>query len=93
MSRIGSSSRAGRIDVHPLAAAALSQVIETDAPGLADAWGAIEESAGALSDWFPEGVPVLLGQLNGGEGRTSDAGLRLESDRLLVRIVGYGGRP
>jgi hypothetical protein len=38
-------------------------------------------------------VPVLIGQLDGGEGRVSDSGLRLDSDRLLVRVVGYGGRP
>ena len=30
-------------------------------------------------------MPVLIGQPEGGEGRTSDSSLRLESDRLLVR--------
>ena len=35
----------------------------------------------------------FLGQLDGGEGRASDSGLRLESDRLLVRVVGFGGKP
>ncbi len=53
----------------------------------------MEEAAGTAVDWFPESVPVLVAQLDGGEGRLHDAGLRMESDRLLVRIVGYGGRP
>ena len=42
---------------------------------------------------LPAGVPVLFGQLDGGEGRVSDSGLRIDSDRVLVRVVGYGGRP
>ena len=56
-------------------------------------WAAIESSAGEVVDWFPDDVPVLLAQLDGGEGRLSDAGLKLESDRLLVRVVGWGGKP
>ena len=31
--------------------------------------------------------------LDGGEGRLGDSGLRIETDRLLVRVVGFGGRP
>lgn len=86
------TTRAGSIDIHQLSANYLRPVLEPDAPGLGDAWRALEEAADA-SDWFPGDVPVLLAQLDGGEGRTSDAGLRLESDRLLVRIVGWGGKP
>jgi hypothetical protein len=71
----------------------LSPVLEADAPGLGEAWHALEEAADTTSDWFPGDVPVLLEQLDGGDGRASDAGLRLESDRLLVRVVGYGGKP
>jgi hypothetical protein len=84
---------AGSVPLHRLAAHALGPVLDADAPGLADAWLAISDAAGDVVDWFPAGVPVLLGQLDGGEGRSSDAGLRLEKDRLLVRVVGYGGRP
>jgi len=51
------------------------------------------EAAGDNVDWFPDGVPVVVGQLDGGEGRPTDTGLRVESDRLLVRVVGWGGRP
>jgi hypothetical protein len=89
----GSPSRAGSIDVHHLHAHMLGPVLDTDAPGLANAWWAIEDASAGTYDWFPENVPVLLGQLDGGEGRTADSGLRLESDRVLVRIVGFGGRP
>ena len=35
----------------------------------------------------------LVGQLDGGEGHSSDSGLQLDSDRVLVRVVGYGGVP
>ncbi len=91
--QMASTSRAGSVALHGLEAATLKPVTEVDAPGLADAWWAISDAAGDAMDWFPDGVPTLIGQLDGGEGRRSDSGLRLESDRLLVRILGYGGRP
>ncbi len=93
LAQISVVKRAGTMDLHPLASNALGALLEPDAPGLGAAWWAIEQSAGGLVDWFPDDVPVLLGQLDGGEGKTSDAGLKLERDRLLVRVVGYGGRP
>ncbi|TKD12466.1 hypothetical protein [Polyangium fumosum] len=91
--QVNGTRRAGTLDLHPLSSVFVRPIVEPDAPGLAEAWLAVEQSAGGLVDWFPEDVPVLLGQLDGGEGKTSDAGLKLERDRLLVRIVGYGGRP
>lgn len=91
--RLKSTTHAGSIELHPLAASALRAGMEGDAPGLGDAWTAIEEAAGYTVDWFPDGVPVLLGQLDGGEGRSFDSGLHIESDRLLVRVVGFGGAP
>ncbi len=92
-SQVEATVRAGSIDVHHLAAHALSPLLQSDAPGLSEAWSALEDAANDQVDWFPDGVPVLLGQLDGGEGRASDSGLRLESDRLLVRVVGFGGKP
>jgi hypothetical protein len=89
----GASGHSGTLVLQPLRASSLDKVVDSDAAGLADAWAAIEENAGTGVNWFPEDVPVLLAQLDGGEGKTSDAGLRLEQDRLLVRIVGQGGRP
>lgn len=85
--------RAGRLDLHGLGGQNLKPILEDDAPGLSDAWAAVERTAGNDVDWFPNDVPILFGQLDGGEGRITDAGLRLESDRLLVRVIGYGGRP
>ena len=67
--------------------------LEKASPGLGDAWTALAESASDEVDWFPDGVPVLLAQIDGGEGRVVDSGLGLDRDRLLVRVVGYGGRP
>jgi hypothetical protein len=93
LGRIGMPARAGFLDLHALGANSLGAILDKDAPGLGDAWWAMEESAGTMTNWFPDGVPVLLGQLDGGEGRAADAGLKLERDRLLVRVVGYGGRP
>jgi hypothetical protein len=92
-SQVDATVRAGGIDVHHLAAGALGPLLRDDAPGLAEAWVALEDAASDQVDWFPDGVPTLIGQLDGGEGRTSDSGLRLESDRLLVRVVGFGGKP
>lgn len=83
----------GSMSVHPLNAYALGAIVEGDAPGLAEAWQAIEEASQRDAAWFMDDVPVLIAQMDGGEGRASDAGLRLESDRLLVRVVGYGGAP
>ena len=91
--QVNGTRRAGTLDLHPLGANFLNTLLEPDAPGLGEAWWAVEQSSGGLVDWFPEDVPVLIGQLDGGEGKTSDAGLKLEQDRLLVRVVGYGGRP
>ncbi len=65
--------------------------IDKAAEGADEAWQALEAVASRDTDWWPSDVPVLLGQLEGGEGRTSDSGLRLDRDRVLVRVVGYGG--
>lgn len=93
ISMAGTGRRVGGLDIHDLGAGLLSSIVDKDAPGLGDAWWAMEEAANEGVDWLPDGVPTLLGQLDGGEGRSADAGLRLESDRLLVRVVGCGGRP
>ena len=82
----------GVLRQHRLDADDLGGVLDVDAPGLAHAWEALEASGGGDVDWFPDGAPVLIGQLDGGEGKRTDAGLRLESDRLLVRVLGFGGR-
>ncbi|MEZ4297733.1 MAG: hypothetical protein R3B70_22440 [Polyangiaceae bacterium] len=85
------SRTSGTMPIHPLNAYTIGAIVNDDAPGLADAWVAIEEASQRDASWFLDDVPVLIAQMDGGEGKTSDAGLRLESDRLLVRVVGYGG--
>ncbi|MFO0759480.1 MAG: hypothetical protein U0359_23515 [Byssovorax sp.] len=92
-SQVDSGVRAGSIDIHHLNASALGPLLRDDAPGLADAWLALEDAANDLVDWFPDNVPTLIAQLDGGEGKSQDSGLRLESDRMLVRVVGFGGKP
>jgi hypothetical protein len=93
LSSVGTVTPAGSVGLHPLAGGLLSPALDADAPGLGDAWAAIDEAVSNNVDWFPDDVPVLLAQIDGGEGRPSDTGMRLESDRLLVRIVGFGGAP
>ncbi len=61
--------------------------------GLTAAWEAIEAATTRTIDFWPADVPVLLGQLDGGEGKLVDSGLEIESDRALIRVVGFGGVP
>jgi hypothetical protein len=69
------------------------ELLDGDTPGIARAWVALQNATNDPKGWFPEDVPVLLAQLEGGEGRTTDSGLRVDRDRVLVRVVGLGGRP
>jgi hypothetical protein len=70
--------------------------IATEADGasrnVTKAWGAVKAAVPG-DEWFPSDVPVLLAQIEGGEGDRSDTNLRLDHDRVLVRVVGYGGAP
>ena len=65
--------------------------LESCSKGLSSAWDAIEGATTRNIDFWPEEVPVLLGQLDGGEGKLTDSGFPLEADRTLLRIVGEGG--
>jgi hypothetical protein len=78
--------------MHPLAAPALAPTIDKYAEGLGAALAALEAQA-PDADFWPDDVPVLIGQLDGGEGKLKDSGMDLERDRVIVRIVGYGGVP
>ena len=59
-------------------------------PGISDVLNAIAELAGTEVDFWPHDVPVLLAQLDGGEGITADHNLLVESSRTILRVVGYG---
>jgi hypothetical protein len=84
----------GGMDIHPLQRSLFSRDLERNTEGLGAAWESLEDlSSGRHPDWWPEGQPVLLAQIDGGEGATSDLGLRIFKDRALLRVVGYGGAP
>jgi hypothetical protein len=67
--------------------------LDSSSPGLSSAWDAIEGATTRNIDFWPDDVPVLLGQLDGGEGKLVDSGFPLEADRTLLRVVGVGGVP
>lgn len=67
--------------------------LEGCSKGLASAWDAIEGATTRAIDFWPDDVPVLLGQLDGGEGKLTDSGFPLEADRTLLRVLGEGGVP
>ena len=78
---------------HTLSVDLFRKEVEERAKGAAVAWEALENLTASDADWWPEDVPVLIAELEGGEGRTQDSGLRVDVDRVLVRVVGYGGVP
>ena len=78
--------------VHPLSAALLTPELDRHVEGLGAAWKALEEAAPDVDFWVDD-VPVLIAELEGGEGRTHDSGWTVDVDRVLVRVVGWGGVP
>ncbi|MCC6214362.1 MAG: hypothetical protein IT376_05805 [Polyangiaceae bacterium] len=83
--RSGGSAGALRADL-------FTASVDSAAIGAGAAWGALEQAAPG-TEWWPRDVPVVLAQLDGGEGKTSDSGLSVDVDRALVRVVGWGGVP
>jgi len=67
--------------------------LDEASPGLYDDWSAVVYALPTQRNWFPTDVPVLLAAFEDGEGKDSDSGLVLEDDRVLLRIVGWGGAP
>ena len=58
---------------------------------LSNSWSAVIDSTVEPRDWFVADVPVVLAQLAAGEGFSHDSGLAVDQQRLLVRVVGWGG--
>ncbi len=79
--------------VVPLNANQFRSTVERHSEGLGAAWEALALYASSEVNWWPDDVPVLIGQIEGGEGKASDSGLQVDVDRLLVRVVGFGGVP
>jgi hypothetical protein len=78
--------------LHPLGAPLLAPTVDKYAEGLGAALAAVEAQA-PETDFWPEDVPVLVAQLDGGEGKLKDTGFELDRDRVIVRVVGFGGVP
>ena len=92
-SAIGRSTIGAGASEHGLDSALFSDRLNEHVQGLGAAWQAFENYASGGVDWWPSEVPVLFAQIEGGEGKLSDSGLRVDVDRVLVRVVGYGGVP
>jgi hypothetical protein len=90
---IGTAPSISSSGTHPLSARDFHAPLEEGAKGAGAAWEALESLTGSDADWWPDDVPVLIAELEGGEGRSQDSGLRLDLDRVLLRVVGYGGVP
>lgn len=83
--------RSGSLGRSPLNLDPVKDRIDGGVPGLSAAWEALEGATTRTIDFWPEDVPVLLGQMDGGEGKLTDSGFPLEADRALLRVVGVGG--
>jgi hypothetical protein len=89
---LGAPTALGGVAV-ALGAGHFSATLERDYAGLGRAWTALEPALNGDSEWWPPDVPTLIGALDGGEGKLTDSGLRVDYDRVLVRVVGTGGSP
>ncbi|MBN4050278.1 hypothetical protein JYT28_00830 [Desulfobulbus sp. AH-315-M07] len=71
----------------------LGEQLNDASPALFEGWDALHSSVFGPLDWFPDGTPVLLAEVEGGDGATTDSGLKVDNARMLIRVVGYGGAP
>jgi hypothetical protein len=72
-----------RLDSYRFAALA-----DADVEGTSAAWSAIEDGERDGTDFWPEDRPVLVGEIEGGDGESRDSGLSLDYDRVLLRVLG-----
>jgi len=91
--RLGPLPTSSSFGTRALSASIFHDQVEERAKGAGAAWEALESLTGNDADWWPDDVPILIAELEGGEGRSQDSGLRLDLDRVLVRVIGYGGVP
>ncbi len=90
------SGSAGAMTIHLLGESEMaysSAITKKDGERIEKMWKPMSSAAGEQVDWWPDDQPVLMGELEGGEGVKTDSGLRIETDRALVRVVGRGGAP
>jgi hypothetical protein len=79
--------------IRPLATSRFASAFGPDSAALQDAWRAVETMTGYTVDFWPHDVPVLIAEIRGADGRAQDAGLVIDRNRMLLRVVGYGGVP
>jgi hypothetical protein len=85
---------AGSLTVHPLAISTIGAALAGKVGDeVSHTWQPIESASGEVVDWWPDTIPVVLGEIVGGEKVARDSGLSVESDRVVFRIVGRGGAP
>lgn len=88
------STSAGSTVVHMLDASSLGlPLAKKDAERVAGTWHLAEASTDETVDWWPDDAPVVLAEVANPDHASSDSGLRVESERLLLRVVGWGGAP
>ena len=90
------SASAGSMTIHVLGEgefAYSSAIAKKDGDRIEKTWKPVSSAAGEQVDWWPDDQPVLMGELDGGEGVKTDSSLRLETDHALLRVVGKGGAP
>jgi hypothetical protein len=83
------TTAAGTMTVHPFDPSTLAGSLSAkDFERVNKTWTPITTVAGDAIDWFPDKEEVVLADVEGGEGAKSDNGLSVESDRMLLRVVG-----
>jgi hypothetical protein len=89
-----SATTAGSLGVHALDASVFTSVLpSSDVTWMTEKWAPLSQAAGYGVDWFPSDAATVMAEVDGGEGAHSDAGLAVERDVLLLRVVGEGGAP
>ncbi len=91
--KIGRRRFIGTLNLRDLDAQDFAATLEADVKGAGEAWKALDDLIDNNVNWWPDDAPALIGQLEGGEGKTADSGLSVDVDRVLVRVVGVGGVP
>jgi len=91
--KVGRRRFMGTLNLRDLDAAEFAPTLEADTKGSGEAWKALDDLIDKHVNWWPDDAPALIGQLEGGEGKTHDSGLSVDIDRVLVRVVGVGGVP
>lgn len=82
-------NRAGSATIHNLGTYLWNGTLGNhDAQRLGQAWRPLESAAGDGVDWFPDARPVVLAEMDDDGHGVSDSGLRLESSRAFLRVIG-----